>query len=350
MAGNYWLPALMWSLLILLFLGLPRAKSGGRLRQGRLLRWSALIAVCIALLATVLQGLIGGFGKSPYDHSLLGMAINILSLGAAVTAVEIGRAWLLNRFFRRHPWGGITGIALLFTLFLLPLNRFFSLHNARAWTEFAGGTVVPELSRNFLATYLAFLGGPVPAVIYRGGILALERLSPLLPSGENWVMAALIGTLTPLATLVFIRQVHEEEAGEVKSSRREGNYLSWLGAGLASILIIWFCLGVFSYTPRVILSGSMVPVMNVGDVAIIHKIPGTEAEIGDIVMFPFGNMKVTHRVIAVQEEDGGRYFITKGDASGEPDGGLLAEKNVHGKVVMVVPKLGYLTLWLRGAL
>ncbi|HBI27647.1 MAG TPA: signal peptidase I, partial [Peptococcaceae bacterium] len=104
-----------------------------------------------------------------------------------------------------------------------------------------------------------------------------------------------------------------------------------------------------SYSPRVILSGSMMPVMNIGDVVILHTIPGSEAKLGDIVMFPVGSMKVTHRIIDVEETEEGRYFTTKGDANGEPESDLLAEQDVQGKVVMIIPKLGYATLWLRGA-
>ncbi|HBI27646.1 MAG TPA: signal peptidase I, partial [Peptococcaceae bacterium] len=102
-------------------------------------------------------------------------------------------------------------------------------------TEFVGASLFPGLAENILTTYLAFVGGPVPAIIYRGGLLVFERLSPLLPSGENWVMAALIGTLVPLVTLILIQQIYKEESREAKPSRQETGYLPWVGAGLASI-------------------------------------------------------------------------------------------------------------------
>jgi signal peptidase len=347
--GSYLLPAIMWALLIILLLRVPSARIAGKLRLRRLLYGMALIAVFIAIFAVLLEGVFFGFGKSPYDHSLLGIIINLLYEGTALIAFEITRSWLVNRFFRRRAFLDIAGISLLFTFLLLPLNRLFNLQGAKELTEFVGASLFPGLAENILTTYLAFWGGPVPAIIYRGGLLVFERLSPLLPNGENWVMAALIGTLVPLVTLILIQQIYKEESREAKPSRQETGYLPWAGAGLASILIIWFCLGVFSYSPRVILSGSMVPVMNIGDVAILHTIPGSEAKLRDIVMFPVGSMKVTHRIIDVEKAEEGRYFTTKGDANGEPESDLLAEQDVQGKVVMIIPKLGYLTLWLRGA-
>ncbi len=348
--GNYLLPILMWLLLILLFLNLPGIKTAGKLRLRRTLRWMALVSVLIAVVAAVLQGFVGGFGKSPYDHSWLGIPINLLTQGTALVALEICRAWLVNRFFRQRPFWGIVGIALFFTFLLFPLTKFFSLQNVRAVTEFIGGSFFPELAQNILTTYMAFLGGPVPAIIYQAGLLVFERLSPVLPSSENWVMAALIGTLIPLVTLIVVQQLYADETKKARYSRPQENYLTWVGTGMASVLIIWFCLGVFSYSPRVILSGSMVPVMNIGDVVIIHKITGTEAKMGDIIMFPMGSMKVTHRIIAIQEEDGERFFVTKGDANQDPESDLLTERQVQGKVVLNIPKLGYITLLLRGAI
>lgn len=347
-AGNYLLPALMWTILIIILLRIPQVKYSGKLRLRQLLRWGALICVLIAILGSILQGFLGGFGKSPYDHSLLGITINLLTLGSALAAVELCRSWLLNRFFYRRPWFGITCTALFFTLLLMPWHKLVSLSNIKAATEFIGISFFPGLAQNILTTCLAYLGGPVPAMIYRGGILAFENLSPVLPGGD-WIMAALFGTIAPLLALVVIQQIYKEAAKEIKTTRQSEDYLSWIGTCLVSILIMWFCLGVFSYSPRVILSGSMMPSIKIGDVVIVHKISGSAADIGDIVMFPLGSMKVTHRIVAVEEKEGERFFTTKGDANSDPDGDLLLEKNVQGEVVMVIPKIGCVSLLMRGA-
>jgi signal peptidase len=347
-AGNYLLPVVMWSLLIILLLRIPQVKYSGKLRLRRLLRWGALICVLIAILGSILQGFLGGFGKSPYDHSLLGITINLLTLGSALAAIELCRSWLLNRFFYRRPWFGITCTALFFTLLLMPWHKLASLSDIKAATEFIGISFFPGLAQNILTTYLAYLGGPVPAMIYRGGILAFENLSPILPGGD-WIMAALFDTIAPLLALVVVQQIYKEAAKEIKITRQREEYLSWIGTCLASVLIMWFCLGVFSYSPRVVLSGSMMPSIKIGDVVIVHKVSGTAAEIGDIVMFPLGSMKVTHRIVAVEEKEGERFFATKGDANSDPDSDLLPEKNVQGEVVMVIPKIGCVSLLMRGA-
>ncbi len=346
-AGNYLLPAIMWGLIIVCLLWLPGTRQSGRLRLGRLLRWLSLACVVLGILGYMLQGFMGGFGKSPYDHSFLGILVNLLSLGTGLAALEISRSWILNRYFHRRPVLGIPLISLLFLLYSIPMNKFLTLNNGLSYTQFIGKDLLPGLGQNLLASYLAFLGGPVPAIIYRGGMLLVDRLSPILPMG-SWAASTLIGILVPVLGMILVHQVYRDESGDKQSSRQGGINHQWLITSMAAIIVIWFCTGVFSYSPRVILTGSMVPVINIGDVVIVHKIPGTEAGLGDIIMFPMGDVKVTHRVVAVQKNTQGNFFLTKGDANSRPDQNLVSEKNVQGKVVMIVPKIGLLTMFIRG--
>jgi len=344
--GNYLLPALMWGCLVILIYKLPASRPAGKLRQQRLLRWLALMSVLIAVLCTVLEGAVAGFGKSPYDHSIMGVIINTVSAGLALIALEMARAWLINRHFSRRPFIGIPLIALFFTCFSLPFNQIVNLKSGLDLTKFVGMNFLPELGQNVLAAYLVFLGGPIPAVIYRGGLMVFERMVPVLPAA-NWASHTLLNTLAPVLGFMLVMQIYREESRIIRYSRGEDNPLGWVLTGLAVIVIIWFSMGVFSYSPRVILSGSMQPGINIGDIVIIKAIDGDQAQVGDIIMFPMGNMKVTHRVIDVQQRDGTKYFTTKGDANSEAERDPVSAKNVKGKVVGVIPQAGKLTILLR---
>mgnify|MGYP003883245213 CR=1 FL=1 len=105
------------------------------------------------------------------------------------------------------------------------------------------------------------------------------------------------------------------------------------------------------YTP---ISRSMEPTLRVGDLLIICG--GLKAEDihaspknGDIIVFknpdnPEG-MPVVHRAIKKFWKNGKWYFITKGDNNHRDDywlfGWIIPEDYIIGKVIFVIPKLGY---------
>lgn len=90
-----------------------------------------------------------------------------------------------------------------------------------------------------------------------------------------------------------------------------------------------------------------------GDLLIIQGISSfSNVNIGDIVVLDQGSgvIPLVHRVVAIWNEDGSARFMTKGDANASP---LLTEmsnrpEQIIGKVILVVPKLGYISLWFQG--
>lgn len=345
--GNYAMPTLVWGLIIAVVCRLPDVPAQGKLRLKRLLNWLALMCVFITLFGMIIQGAMNQFGKSPYDHSLIGILINTITMGTAIMASEMSRAWLLNRHFARRPIFGIGLVSLIFGFLSISANTFARLTPGKSLVEFLGKELCPALGESVLASYLAWLGGPLPALIYRGGLTALEHFSPILPNSE-WISQCLVGLLAPVLGIIMVRTIYSEEAGTIRAASGQGeNQVSWLATCLAAILIIWFSMGVFSYQPRVVMTGSMEPLIMPGDVVIVHK-SNEAVKLGDIIMFPANRMKVTHRVVAVKEEKGHRIFTTKGDANPYPDLEPVLESNVQGKVIMVVPGIGKGTQILRG--
>lgn len=350
--GNYGLPFLFWAFLAAFLFWLPRVRSRIRLRQRPLLIWIALVCVLITVLGFMVQGAMSGFGKSPYDHSPTGIIINVLVLGITLVGTELARAWLMNRHFYRHPLLGVFTLGVVFTLLSYPWNKFLNLSTGLAAVKFLGSDFLPTLVQNLLATYLAFLGGPIPPIIYRAGIQAIERLSPVLPM-NNWASETLIGIIVPLLGILLVRQIFYEENKMVSRRYGQEGYLGWTLTAVISVLVLWFAMGVFSYSPQVIITGSMHPAIKIGDVAIVHKLPKdkirSEVQVGDIILFPMGEIKVTHRVIGITEIEGNYFYVTKGDANNAPDSPWTLQHNILGKVVMVVPKAGWPSLLLRTA-
>ncbi|HHE64731.1 MAG TPA: signal peptidase I, partial [Bacteroidetes bacterium] len=94
---------------------------------------------------------------------------------------------------------------------------------------------------------------------------------------------------------------------------------------------------------KTVLSGSMSPAMNAGDIVLISKINPEEIKNGDIITFREGKTFTTHRVVEIVNNS----FRTKGDANEDPDMKVIKTEQVVGKVIFVIPFLGYLGHFVR---
>lgn len=100
----------------------------------------------------------------------------------------------------------------------------------------------------------------------------------------------------------------------------------------------------------VIISPSMVPTVNVNDAVIAIKPSVDNLSKNDIITFKsndvrYSGLTVTHRIINVFNE-GTVSYQTKGDSNTTADDAYVPIKNVIGKVVFVIPFLGYVRAFL----
>lgn len=90
-----------------------------------------------------------------------------------------------------------------------------------------------------------------------------------------------------------------------------------------------------------------------GDLLIIQGVISfSEIKIGDVVVLDQGSgvIPLVHRVVEIWYENGSPRFATKGDANSRslPSEETNRPEQILGKVILVVPKLGYLSLWFQG--
>jgi signal peptidase len=239
-------------------------------------------------------------------------------------------------------------VSLFFALFWFPASVLTTLTDNLKIAQFLGITLFPAISENLLTSYLALLGGAWPAIVYRGTWLAFEWFFPILPD-PGWVTKTLVATFIPLVGLTLVRQYYLDEKKSRKELTREENHQASLITGIAAIIIIWFCAGVFSIFPSVIVSGSMLPVIQIGDVVIVKKIPAEQVQVGDIIQFKTENIRVAHRVIDIREENHQKVLITKGDNNQAVDSDPVLPEQVVGRVVAIIPKIGWPSMIIHSA-
>ena len=93
----------------------------------------------------------------------------------------------------------------------------------------------------------------------------------------------------------------------------------------------------------VVLTGSMAPAIQPGDVVIVDETDPGAVGTGDVITFvrEGSETPVTHRVVGVQGEGADRQFETKGDANEDVDASTVPAGNVLGTVLVTIPYIGY---------
>lgn len=95
-------------------------------------------------------------------------------------------------------------------------------------------------------------------------------------------------------------------------------------------------------------SGSMAPSIHVGDAVVVK--PAEDYQVGDVVTFSDikdSKTKITHRIYAVEVENGSLRYVTKGDANDIEDLPRVLPSRILGKVLFRIPLFGYLLAFAR---
>jgi len=330
---------------------LPRVRPKAPLKlRGNIYWWSFNFAA-IFIAASVIAGFFEAFGKSPYDHSLKGILTNVYVVGIILAGKEYIRNFIVNSLTDDENLLEFILIALFMTAGNYTMSKITSLQGLEDAIRFAAQFFIPDFLQNLLATYLVFLGGWIPALIYMGILKAFNWLSPILPN-LKWITAALIGIMCPAFSFAAMQSIYLKETRVLKSIERDGEGLAgWIVTSLFSILIIWFAVGVFSIYPSVIATGSMEPGIKPGDMIVVEKILNLEdiekLKVGDIIQFNRNNILISHRIIEIVEEENVKLYRTKGDNNSIADTEMVNSKDIRGKIKYVVPKIGWPTLMIK---
>lgn len=344
----YVLKPLIWCGIALVIFSLPALRFKSKLRNGNFINsWSfifALVFICVQVLA----GLVDGLGKSPYDHSVFGIAVNIFSVGAVLVGREFFRSYTVNSLTKNENFRVFLSVTLFMTVLAFPVEKYMDLEGYESIVKFGAQFFLPEFSKNFLATYLVFLRGPVSSLIFLGTLESFHWLSPILPDLQ-WITAATVGILTPIFMFTTMQSMFEVESKQLhkRDVEKEG-LASFIITILLSVGIVWFAVGVFPVYPSVIVTGSMKPMINPGDVILIKKTTDiNEVQIGDVIQFKREGIMISHRITEIITKDGVPNYRTRGDNNNVEDSQLVSPEQLKGEVIKVVPKIGWPTLLIK---
>ena len=346
--ATYLIQPLLWGAVIAAVKFMPGYRPLGKSSKKSVFVQFALGIAGIQVLLYIIGGLFSGFGKSPSSFTLLGISENIFYVGTMLIGMELSRAWLVAQFGKKNTFLIILFTTLLFTLISIPLGQLTGFQLKITSSNQVISSWLPLLAENLAASMLVLMAGAGASLSFRGLLAAFWWLCPILPN-LDWAMKGLIGTIIPVIGIVAINNYYAQYAARVKSRKRTRNAsipAGWIITTVVGIAIVWFAVGVFPIKPFLVPSGSMVPVINPGDVVLIAPVNAEAIKVGEIIEYRNvkENINIVHRVIQINGNASNLSFITKGDANNSPDPDPVTTQAVMGREFFVIPKIGWVSV------
>lgn len=115
---------------------------------------------------------------------------------------------------------------------------------------------------------------------------------------------------------------------------------------LLAVALVGAAVLVYVFHPRfdTVLSGSMRPGIQPGDVVMVRAVPNDDLRMGDVIAYmpPQQTVPVLHRIVDIDASGG---IVTQGDANNvsDPWGRVRPEGDTTLRLVWVIPKVGLIT-------
>jgi signal peptidase I len=101
-----------------------------------------------------------------------------------------------------------------------------------------------------------------------------------------------------------------------------------------------------------VLSGSMRPGLQPGDVVVTQRVPVSDLHVRDVIVFHPPNeadRQTVHRIVKLRVKNGATVITTRGDANTIDDPTVTSLRGTSAyRVTRVVPVIGYPAVWLSG--
>lgn len=342
-----------WAVFILVFfLNCPKTQLGQKGRMNKsVLFWAFNVSIGYILL-NLGFGFVLGFGKNPASLAPSMIIENIITAFLPIIGRECIRFYVAAGSGVKHKSKlKIVSITLLLIIMEWNITGLMGLKNSAQLVQEVAQKGLPIIGTHVLLTYFCLIGGLKPALLYA----LLKELPywifPILPH-LNWLAAGVFGMFFPVFAMMLLNEQYAKKVHAVKlADGKKENPISVMITSLCAILFIWFIVGVFPVYPSVIATGSMQPLINPGDVVLVDKIQDVKEletlKAGDIIQFKRDEILINHRISEVIKKDGVVTYRTKGDNNNAEDKESVESKDVKGRIIKVVPKVGWPTLLLK---
>lgn len=341
---SYFIKPIIWFiLLIVVYLFYPKKNGPFNFSKKAIMEYSLIASLTFVVLYYSL-GLIVGFQYSAFDRSFTGIIKNLWMVTAFLIPREIIRDIFIKGTYKKDRKFMFIAITIIMTLTEISYNNYInSVSSIAGLIEVSVKTFLPALGINTFLTYLSFKEGYKSSLIY---ILIIKLISIVIPIFPNEIFFLNIILEFSIPAFTYLKIEEFLEGHNVMPFEKNISLFSKICLIGFMIILLMFTTRMLPYMPTIILSNSMYPQIERGDMIISQK-NYNKIDINDIIEFRQGNMLIIHRVVNIINTSKGKIYITKGDNNKQKDSGFVTEDQITGKIVFTIPKIGYPTIWAR---
>ncbi len=301
-----------------------------------------IIFTLLYLIIYYLLGFIVGFQKSPLNFSIINIIKNLIKYVTIRTIIESVKYYLIKE---NNTKLYILIVTILFIIITSDINNIIDLiETPKELFKYISSTIVPNIMYGVTGTYIIKNSSLKANILLQIIPITLTYTIPISPN-LDWYLYGVFHTVYLLLLYTYLKYEIEKREQTAKNARR--NFFSLIPITTIFIILIFFVLGIFTYVPIGVMSNSMKPYFERGDIIVYKKIKNIDnIKINEVICYQLDDIKVMHRVTKIEEIKNKKYFTTKGDNLLTNDPLKVKEEQVIGTIVFTIPRLGYPSVWL----
>jgi len=325
------------SFITILLLGYRKDKN--KLLEKRTLNL-IIYELIVYFLLTYGIGILIGFLNNSYSLTPISVIKHTVSPFVFVITSEIIRYVIIStNKDKKYPIVVITIILIL--LELSTTINAYTTSTALGIFRIIASALIPLTIKHSLLSYISNNTGLKIPIIYRLIMEMYIYIVPIVPNfGESFQTIVNI-VLNTVIYLTIYQLINKRKYKEPEYKIKKYGVIDFVYI-LVILCIVGLTSGILKYSLVAVGSDSMQPTFSKGDAVFVNQKPiQEELKEKDIILFEHHNKVVIHRIARIEQIDDKVYFYTKGDANNTEDNLKLEFKDVKGKVMFVIPYIGY---------
>lgn len=281
------------------------------------------------------------FSKTPYSHKIISILKNIIIQIIPIIGIETLRIAIIAK----NKNNKMLVVIITILLILLQIN-YYTLEdlysNKEELFRYICSNIAPIIIYNIIYSYFILKNMYLFAISYRVLEKLFVLLMPIFPNVDWYVTGSISILLSIFMYLLFKYKYLKEKESLIGK-------LSYIVTFVLALMLVCFMIGIFKYEPICILSNSMTPVYEIGDVVIFKKMTNYELNNiskDSIIVYTKDDRNIAHRVINIIKTDDRTLYQTKGDSNNTADTGLVQIEQIKGVYIFHIKYIGFPSVWL----